>query len=508
MPGKVSQKKAARKAKQGKKPTATVNQNRMKTTHAPAAVGMDFQTYFKESRKTVKYKGELKDAIVVEGVDYLGPVTVPAEEVPGAVYDEFYLSPSEFAGTRLSLYARLYEKFLFEEMDFMYLPAVGSDVAGQLVIAHDRDISDDTPPATQQGVRQFLAMEDMKAGNVWTAHTAKCPLRSNEDGFFTNPVTGGDDRLAYQGQVYVACVVPSGAAEGATLGTLLVHYKCVFFIPQLEQELDQIIGVDTTVTYPTVPVATPVSVDVFNLVSNAPNIIRGIQQWLPTLQPDGTFAVKVPEGLYNMYTSLANGSSSGTSQGELSMNPPTLVALQPQPAPAPQPEVEAYLSTEAYLGGGLLNNVGDATWMGYLNVPRGGGLIRQTATALTQGGGDMTVSALQAGINLFKMGGVAQSLLNIVPAPTPAQAREAAQLGVPKDVIKKSSAMKLWRLTALVREDSARCRANEPAATPNSVLPTQGKPSEGNVGGKAPAAAASPLPSWAFDSKARRPGAT
>jgi hypothetical protein len=403
-----------------------VNKFHLKETKAPMAVGYDMQTYFRESPIKHKMGDEVKDAILVEGCEYLGPVVVPDPEVPGAAYEEFYLSPSEFAGTRLASYAKLYEKFLFKESDFMYLPAVGAETPGQLVIAYDRDISDPTPPSTQQGVRQYLAMEDQKSGNVWTPHTAKCPLRAPETGFYTNPVVGGDDRLAYQGQVYVACVVPSGLTAGATLGTAIIRYKCVFFIPQLQDDLAQLVVADANDVEED---AGSQDIDFLSLpvTASPPTFLEGVQQWLPQLQGDGTHAIKLAEGLYNLIATLSGGNNDGAADVAAAFYPPTLEPLEPASAPAPQPQVQKYFDTQGIAEVEEPLNQ-EPAWMGYLNIPKGGALLRLLMNLGSTNA--INLAGVVAGINILRMSGASQNTLPVYPSPSSVTGKIAKKLGV------------------------------------------------------------------------------
>ena len=131
------------------------------------------------------------------------------------------------------MFAQLYDKFRFKKLTFKYVPYQGTVVPGSIVLAYDRDISDATPPANDVGVRQYMAMMDAVAGPIWQPLSMTCPLSHPEEGLFTNAVPGGDDRLAYQGQVYVALLEPPPA--GVVLaGDLFVEYDLELFEPQLE----------------------------------------------------------------------------------------------------------------------------------------------------------------------------------------------------------------------------------------------------------------------------------
>lgn len=416
-------KKAKTKAKV-KSVGPTVNKKSIKESDAPAAKGFNYETYYKEERFQVKHNGKLKDAIRIRGCDYLGAVKVPAAEAPGSVYNEIYMSPADFPGTRIELMARLYEKFLFEVFDFKYLPAVGSDVPGQLVIAHDRDISDATPSADENGVREYLAMEDAKAGSVWKPITARCPLRSEEDGFFCNPVVGGDDRLAYQGQTYVACVAPSGKAQGSTLGIILIEYVVIFFIPQLQGGIPV-----NSVVSPNSPIQTVDGntgfFDVLKWLASNPALV-GLAQYIPKLQADGTYAITVPEGLYDWAMSVYSATTNviPTATPTVSLLDPQIEALEPQPIPAPQPGVEPVLviNTTVPGAGSVMGN--PITYRAYLNVPRGGARIRHKANVVGAAGSTVSFNGATVSATFTRLGAVVQSLLGLFPAPTPVQMTE------------------------------------------------------------------------------------
>jgi hypothetical protein len=466
--GKGDKKKKPAKVNKKQKPKsgpATVNAPRMKQESAPAAVGHDFQTFFKETRKQIRGKdGKLKDAICVEGREYLGPVTVGSEEDPGSVYQEVYLAPGELGGTRLSLYAQLYEKFLFELMDFEYIPAQGSETPGQLVIAHDRDISDPTPPASQQGVRQFLSMEDSVAGNVWMKHVARCPLRSNEDGFFCNPVVGGDDRLSYQGQTYVACVVPSGEAQNTVLGTLLIHYRCCFFVPQLENEL----AAATTVNVDSATVATSAApgtaYDLLAQVRPALSTVSGLQSYLPVLQGDGTYASRIPEGIYNYLLNVTGGvpASTGAGVGDARLNYPSLTLLEPNAAPAPQADMTllTYSGTDSstYTTSDIPADAASSdaivppmqNWL--LNVPRGGALLRHTMNGVLASGTTKTWASPTVQMLLTRLGGYLSDIGALIPQPSPDQVKLAKRCGVDA----RGGLWKFkWRVQKMIESGSA-----------------------------------------------------
>jgi hypothetical protein len=269
--------------------------------------------------------GSKRGSIRVKGQDWLGRIVASASETPGYVYLEIYINPLEFAGTRLSLFAQLYDKFRFGLLKFHFVPAGSTQTRGAVIMAYDRDISDTTPPLGDNGVRQFLSMMDAQSSPIWGPCTATCPLSHPEEGLWCNPVAGGDDRLSYQGQLYVACMEPSGLTPGFSLGDIFMEYDVEFFDPQLDA---------------TVP-ASQNSTPGYNVIS--PDLLRplvpgtagtnnaGTVGLFPKLLQDGRTALQLAQGVYRL-TQYINGTV-----GNVSAQAPTVEPNAPKAAPAPQP---------------------------------------------------------------------------------------------------------------------------------------------------------------------------
>lgn len=368
-----------------------------KVTRAPAAMAIETATKFAPVTASRKFK----DGVVVEGSDHLEYVVVPASNGVGDVLNEVYINPSELGGTRLEKYAALYEKYLFELLEFEYLPAVGSDKQGAIVLVYDRDISDPTPPPTEQGVREFTSFEGAKDGNIWTPHRIRCPLLAPDAGYFTNPVVGGDDRLAYQGQVYVATTVP--IAQG-TIGRLRIHYRCHFFVPQLVSVNSVAEGSSQYAgAYPVQPEASPA--DFLSAVKTFSGPVwKGVQQWVPKLDSNGRYYVDLASGLYKMYSQInvvTPNSATADANGINLFNAPKVIPNEPMPASAPQPWVEfnSEILEECY-GGDLLNGL-SSTY--YLGIPRGGAKVYQDFQYETGTAG--VASITQFDLQLQRLGG-------------------------------------------------------------------------------------------------------
>lgn len=342
---------------------------------APVAFGKTRRNSF-----VIRAHPRFKDAVVIEGQEYLSPLTVPAapnNNQPGAILGggEIYISPFEFAGTRIEQFAKLYEKFRFTKFEFEYVPALPTVQQGSVVMAYDRDIQDATPPPNRDGIRQLCAFEGAQYGPVWKPFKVDCNLQAPETGFYTSP--GVDDRLCYQGQVYVATMEPTGLSAGAVVGDLLMRYVCELFVPQLESTLpNSTVNASSSVA--------PLVTDVLRqyAVANSAVPTQGSEPSLiPLLDTALKGYVPLPEGVYQLANSLINNVAASTG-----LNAPTIVLNDPAPAAAPQPIIQAVAAT-----GATPAAVGAAAQGVYLiSVPRGGGKLYQTASSIGGIGGPST----------------------------------------------------------------------------------------------------------------------
>lgn len=335
--------------------------NNRQVVSAPQAVGKRMQSELSVTN------GSRRGSIRVRGQDWLGRVVASASEVPGYVYLEIYINPLEIPGTRLALFAQLYDKFRFGLLKFHFVPSSSTQTSGAVILAYDRDVSDATPPQNDNGVRQFLSMMDAVSSPVWAPVTAVCPLSHPEEGLWSNPVIGGDDRLAYQGQLYVACMEPSSATPGKALGDIFMEYDIEFFDPQL----DVVVPLTTVGSTGGALYLGPTGLDAlrpFVSGGNATITTKGLNV-VPKL--DGTLSayLELAQGLYR-FTNLVNQTIAGAVQ----YNAPTCAANTPKSAPAPQPIVQPLASFTS----NAVGNTAQSSY--YIAVPPGGGKVYQTFT--------------------------------------------------------------------------------------------------------------------------------
>lgn len=321
----------------------------------PAARGGTFATRFE-----VSSGGRFRDSIRVRGTEYLAGLSSTASPAAGQCLLNMPVSPADWAGTRIELFSRMYEKYLFRKLDFEYIPTAASTTTGSVVIAYDRDPSDDTPPPGLAGIHTYTSWQDAVVTDVKVGRTAHCPLNQPDTGYYVNDVPGGDERLSDQGQIYVAQVEPS--QPSSQLGSLLVHYDLELFVPQMETQPPLNFSGKQPVS------KTPLGTDnrsVLGLLVDAlaPSIAAAAQRsYQPIVNAAGKAVVRLSEGVYR---ATLTGTDHGTG-ASVSFQNPVITALEPKIAPAPQPAYQLVRDSESSAPGDTLSI------QALLNIPSGG----------------------------------------------------------------------------------------------------------------------------------------
>jgi hypothetical protein len=333
----------------------------------PAARTAAWETSF-----AVEAGRKFENSIVVRGTEFLTAVFNGPAPAAGQAFINIPVSPAEFSGTRLELFARMYEKYLFTKMSFEYVPSVAYDKAGSIILAYDRDPSDATPPAGDPGIRTYTAWANTRITDVKQRAECVCPLLQPDTGYYVNDAPGGDERLSYQGQFYVATCIP--AEVNSVLGVLLFHYECHMWVPNLEVQapIDFLSrqNVNGATPSPTSPGDALYPFDT-SVSAQAPDIEVSASSdttYAPKLQSAGAVerAIRLSEGVYRM-TGTFDMDPTGTE--EIEVNLPTLTALQPKPVPGPQPQVQSIIPLVEVIDA---TNHDPLNFDFLLNVPSGG----------------------------------------------------------------------------------------------------------------------------------------
>lgn len=239
-----------------------------------------------------------KDAIRVYGHELIGPVPSTAT---GAfnVLANYFLNPQVFQGTRLAQFSSLYEKYVFRKLKIHFDSAMPSTATGQYTIAFDKDISDETPPASLIGLRQMMAFQNSGLSAIWDNSTLDVELSDPQDFYYTNTSQSlaGDERLVYQGQFYL---MVASQLSLAMAGNFWIEYVIDLYDPQLESNIH-------IVKYEKVTASNPSSAQhaALDLVLAAPSSSTVDQAVTIIQDANGHYGFKVGPGTYflNLYGS-------------------------------------------------------------------------------------------------------------------------------------------------------------------------------------------------------------
>lgn len=184
----------------------------------------------------------INKVFVESGSDFLGPLTVVAS--PSSAADRILLadsiSPSAFAGTRLTQLSQLWERYRFRKFRLRWVPAVPKTLACQLVIYQDTDPLDDpsTIPDKDALVRQATAQAGSQQFNFINKMAIDLARRSDDQLYYTG-MDKENQRFNRQGNFYVIQVTDpvnfNGEAipENIVAGSIYVDWVCEFQIAQI-----------------------------------------------------------------------------------------------------------------------------------------------------------------------------------------------------------------------------------------------------------------------------------
>lgn len=170
----------------------------------------------------------------LQGQDFLSNLQDPGDlTIAGTNVLNVRINPLNFVGTRLALFARLYDKYIFKRLRFHFQPGNSTLTDGALILAYDRDVSDDLPPQSPVGVREYLSMMGSKTTQVWKNLTLDCPLSDTQDFYYTDEHGSlNDDRLVYQGRFLMAVMQ---SITNNLSGSVWIEYDIMLMDPHLEE---------------------------------------------------------------------------------------------------------------------------------------------------------------------------------------------------------------------------------------------------------------------------------
>lgn len=232
----------------GKKESSGNKKNpvNLSQTYIPSKVTTNFKPFYKS---TPGKNGSVRSY----GADLLGVAKLSSNTVGGTVLSingaqgPLLISPlsAQFQGSRLYVEALRFEKFRFRKLRFHYIPYLGTNSTGSVILAYDPDAADNNinanPPlqGELQALQVLMSFQDAESGSVWSPFCMDCKtVESDPQSFYYTNYIGSDIRLAAQGVLWVA----SGGGIGAnvTLGNIAIEYEIDFYDPSMDQLNSQV----------------------------------------------------------------------------------------------------------------------------------------------------------------------------------------------------------------------------------------------------------------------------
>lgn len=173
-----------------------------------------------------KFKG--KDAIIVEGLDYLGTLSVTTANTNYPAFTQ-PLNPISVPNTRLAIEASLWTKYSFLEAEIIYIPVVSTATSGTILLTHVDDPEVPIPePATVGYVNALSQPEHATWVQVFNeGHMKWSPAKGDKREFYINPDLQNEDRLTVQANLIVVQAV--GVGSNFTAGMLYYRYKVALY---------------------------------------------------------------------------------------------------------------------------------------------------------------------------------------------------------------------------------------------------------------------------------------
>jgi len=207
------------------------------------------------------------ERIRLKGREFISYATISATQHIGDSIFQSVVSPQSLTGTRLQVFAQLYERWRPIRWKITYIPNIGTGATGSLVMYYEPDPTDPLPSG------QLAIQRAMSATGVdFPIYTQNRPsVTAKVEKEFTNLFTndGVETRLSQAG--YIACFCGFESSSLLTVGQFVLDYDIEFFKPLLELSSQAL-----SLSQSAYSVTTPTAIGVFGslIVANPNNSIN------------------------------------------------------------------------------------------------------------------------------------------------------------------------------------------------------------------------------------------
>jgi hypothetical protein len=169
------------------------------------------------------------NSAIMSGKELLATVSVLSTTKIGDVLNRTDVVPSVLQYTRLQYLAQVFEKWWPVRWKITWNPQQGTNVAGNVIMYYDPDVSDAQTSGFQQAARAMTANGVDLA--IWEkGKFLNCTVEKKNSDFYTSD--GTDLRLSRAG--YFSLVSNTDFTSNMTIGTLTLDYEIHFYKPILE----------------------------------------------------------------------------------------------------------------------------------------------------------------------------------------------------------------------------------------------------------------------------------
>lgn len=172
-----------------------------------------------------------KDGIIEKGTAYLGTVSVTSTTGVGDILNSLEVHPRTCANDMIKFFLNFYEKWKFIKWSVEYVPQVGTNTDGNILMYHDPDVYD-APGLNANAIPKGLSASRYADFPVYSKRTVSCKWPKGPQ--LWTSFDGVDNRNSSAGYVFVMSNSIFSAAK--TMGTLVLHYELAFSGRLTEQD--------------------------------------------------------------------------------------------------------------------------------------------------------------------------------------------------------------------------------------------------------------------------------
>jgi len=178
----------------------------------------------------------------VSGREFLTTVTVPSGSLtPGGVIYDFECI-CEIPATRLTAFAKIYERWRPVRYRFHFIPTQPTTKAGTIVFGVDPDpTSEWTGSTSSDNIAKARSFVGSRMTQVWQPTMTDIGPVGDYTSFWCTPATAAvdaEDRLVAPGRFVVVCAAAGSLVTGDALGMIELEYDINFYLPRLDSEDD------------------------------------------------------------------------------------------------------------------------------------------------------------------------------------------------------------------------------------------------------------------------------